>query len=310
MAAESARRLLALLSRPLALWVALGAVWGLAFPDTASAGKPWIPWLLAAVMLAMGLGIEERQWRGLKDAGRPVVVGFCLQFLVMPLAAWLLTLALDLPPEIALGVILVGACPGGTASNVVTWLARGDVALSVAMTTASTLAAPIMTPLWVWLLAGSRLPVDAGALMLSVAKIVLLPVLAGALIRRMVRIPSWLSDHLLPLVAVLVIAWIVGVIAGLNHGQLLALAPWTAAAVVMLNLAGLGAGYFGARRAGLDVTRSRTVAIEVGMQNSGLAVALAVAHFSPEAALAGALFSLWHNLSGPMLAAFWRRRPS
>ena len=292
------------------LWVLLGASWGYAWPAQASAGAGWISEALMLIMLGMGLTLKSGEIASLRHAGQPLLLGVALQYLTMPLVAWALAYSLDLPPMLALGIILVGACPGGTASNVVTWLARGDVPLSVAMTTASTLLAPLLTPLWVWFLASAWLDIEPGALLGSVVKIVLLPVLLGALIRRYWQPSDWLLEGVLPLVAMLAIAWIVGVIVGIHASRLTEIAVASAAAVLLLNGIGLLLGRGLAQLAGQTRQRSRTVAIEVGMQNSGLAVALAMAHFSSEAALAGAMFSLWHNLSGAALAAIWRRLPA
>jgi len=289
------------------LWVLLAALWGFYLPETASAGRNWIPEMLAAVMLGMGLTLRPADILALKSAGRPLLIGVALQFLVMPLCAWGLAVAADLPRELAIGMILVGAAPGGTASNVVAWLARGDVALSVAMTTASTLLSPVLTPLWIWLLASAWLPVDPLPLLFSVIKIVLLPVLLGVAIRAVWTPGRFVLDDLLPLFSMGVIAWIVGVITALNHDQLESMPAALMLCVLLLNASGLFFGYRGAAFAGQSVQRCRTVGIEVGMQNSGLAVALAVAHFSPLAALPGAMFSIWHNISGPLLASFWRR---
>jgi len=290
------------------LWVMLGALWGYAFPDTAAQGKAWIPEMLALVMLGMGLTLTRRDFVALRGAGRPLLVGVCLQFLVMPLCAWLLARLFELPDALAVGLVLVGAAPGGTASNVVTYLARGDVALSIAMTTASTLLAPVMTPLWIWLLASTWLPVDPLVLLWSVAKIVLFPVMLGIGLRALWRPGRYVLDAALPLGSMLVIAWIVGVITALNRPHLNSLAMPLLAVVILLNVVGLLLGYLGAHHAGQSRIRCRTVSIEVGMQNSGLAVALAVAHFSPLATLPGALFSLWHNLTGAALAVIWRHR--
>jgi len=292
------------------IWVLLAALWGFYFPDTASVGKSWISEMLAAVMLCMGLTLKPADIMTLKNAGYPLFIGIGLQFLIMPLCAWGLAIAAGLPRELAIGMVLVGAAPGGTASNVVAWLARGDVALSVAMTTASTLLSPILTPLWIWLLASAWLPVDPVPLLFSVLKIVLLPVLLGVAIRAFWTPGRLLLDGLLPLLSIGVIAWIVGVVTALNHTQLGGVAPALLLCVVLLNAAGLLLGYRGAKLAGQSVKRCRTVGIEVGMQNSGLAVALAVAHFSPLTALPAAIFSIWHNISGPMLAGIWRRRPT
>lgn len=303
-------RWLSLLQAGFVFWVICAAALGWFFPAQAGSGAGWIREALMLIMLGMGLTLRVEDVRALRHAGRPLLLGVSLQYLVMPLAAWLLTWLLDLPPMIALGVILVGSCPGGTASNVVAWLARGDVALSVAMTTASTLIAPVMTPLWVWLIASSWLAVDGLALFVSVVQVVILPVLVGLLIRRFWQPQAWVLDGLLPMVAMLTIAWIVGVIVGLNVERLTEIAFALVASVILLNLAGLHIGYWLARLTGQAKRVGRTVAIEVGMQNSGLAVVLAMAHFSPEAALAGAAFSVWHNVSGALLAAFWRRSPA
>lgn len=290
------------------VWILLGAWWGFSHPGIAASGKGWIPDMLAAVMLGMGLTLRPADLVALKSAGRPLLLGVSLQFLVMPICAFLLAEAAGLPRELAVGMILVGAAPGGTASNVVAWLARGDVALSVAMTTTSTLLAPIMTPLWIWLLASAWLPIEPVPLLFSVLKIVLLPVLLGVAIRALWTPGRLVLQGLLPLFSMWVIAWIVAVITALNHDHLIGVGAGVLLCVVLLNVMGLALGYLGARVGNQSVRRCRTVAIEVGMQNSGLAVALAIAHFSPLAALPAAIFSIWHNISGPLLAGVWRHR--
>jgi len=292
------------------VWILLGAWWGFSQHEIASTGREWIPAMLAAVMLGMGLTLTRDDLKGLQSAGWPLLTGILLQFLVMPICAWALAILADLPGAIAVGLILVGAAPGGTASNVVTWLARGDVALSVAMTTASTLLAPILTPLWIWLLASSWLPIEPLPLLISVLKIALAPVLLGILIRAWWTPGRIVLHGLLPVFSMLVIAWIVGVITALNVQQLGDVSMNVLACVMLLNVCGLLLGYGGAALTGQSDRRRRTVAIEVGMQNSGLAAALAVAHFSPLTALPAALFSIWHNVSGPLLAGIWRRRPT
>ena len=288
------------------LWVLLGAAWGWFMPGPASSGKIWIPEALAAVMLGMGLTLTQRDVLALRHGGRTLLLGVALQYVVMPLSAWGVATVLGLPKTLALGVILVGACPGGTASNVVAYLARGDVALSVGMTTVSTMLSPLLTPLWIWLLASTWLAIDPFPLFWTVTKIVLLPVVAGVLLRRVWEPSPWFFEGVLPLVSMVIIAWIVGVIVGLNHDQG-HVAGLVVLAVVVHNTVGLTLGYWGPRLRKLPLRRCRTVAIEVGMQNSGLAVALAVAHFGPVAAVPGAVFSIWHNVTGPLLATIWRR---
>ena len=300
-------RLLVSLQRLFLPWVLAGALLGWLAPDFFAAGKVWIAPLLALVMFFMGLAIAPGDLAALRHAGRWAALGVVLQYLVMPLAAWGIARALALPPGLAAGVVLLGSCPGGTASNVVAYLARADVALSVAMTTASTLLAPVLTPWLTWLLAGAWAPVDPWGLFASTVKIVLGPVVAGIVLRRFWQAPRWLAEGAAPLAATLVIAWIVAVIVALNHARMATAGPAAWEAVVLLNAAGLLLGYGLARALGADVVRARTIAIEVGMQNSGLAAALAARHFGAAAALAGALFSLWHNVTGPLLAWIWSR---
>jgi BASS family bile acid:Na+ symporter len=287
------------------LWVLVGATWGWFKPETAALGKIWIPEALSVVMLGMGLSLTYQDVLGLRRFGPTLILGITLQYLIMPLGAWFIAIVLDLPELLALGMILVGACPGGTASNVVTYLARGDVALSVGMTTLSTLLSPILTPLWIWALASTWLSIDPLPLLWTVGKIVLLPVVTGITLRRFWTPGPWLLEGLLPIFSMAVIAWIVGVIVGLNHDQL-NIAIIIFVAVIAHNALGLGVGYWGSRIKKTAEQQQRTVAIEVGMQNSGLAVALAIAHFEPMVAIPGAIFSVWHNLTGSLLASFWR----
>lgn len=291
-----------------ALFILVASMWGYFHPGTVAGGEDWIPELLAVVMLSMGLTITAEDLHGLRGVGRLLTAGVCLQYLVMPLSAYAIASLFSLPSDVAIGLIVVGACPGGTASNVMTFLARGDVALSVAMTTVSTLIAPLMTPLWIWLLAASWTPLNLLALMASTLKMVLLPVACGILIRRFWQPNQVILDTILPLISMAAICWIVAIIAGLNHDTI-AQSGWSVpAAVIVLNAVGLTLGFLGARHIGAVKEHQRTIALEVGMQNSGLAVALSVLHFGPTASLPGALFSLWHNISGPLLASFWRRR--
>lgn len=291
------------------VWVLIGAAWGWAAPDIAASGKTWIPEALAAVMLGMGLTLTHQDVFNLRYSGRILMVGVALQYLVMPLSAWVIAMALGLPKLLAVGVILVGACPGGTASNVVAYLARGDVALSVGMTTVSTLLSPILTPMWIWILASTWISIDPFLLLWTVTKIVLIPVVFGIILRRFWTPGPWVLEGVLPIFSMVVIAWIVGVIVGLNQNQF-NVAGVVVIAVIVHNTLGLALGYWGSRFKNATNQQRRTVAIEVGMQNSGLAVALAIAHFGPMAAVPGAIFSIWHNVTGPLLASVWRRQKS
>jgi BASS family bile acid:Na+ symporter len=235
-------------------------------------------------------------------------LGVGLQFTIMPLVAWLVANGLGLAPQLVAGMVLVGASPGGTASNVICYLARGDVALSITLTAASTLLAVVATPILTWLYVGQTVPVPLFGMLESIAKVVLLPVSLGVLVN------TWLGRYLLgvkelfPAVSVIAIVSIIAIIVALNAHQASLLGPAVVAAVAIHNLVGLAGGYWVPRLLGFDQRSCRTLAIEVGMQNSGLGVALAVKHFSAAAALPGAVFSIWHNLSGATLAAYWSRR--
>lgn len=282
------------------------AAWFL--PAGFAAARPAIAPLLGVVMLGMGLTLTPTDFR--RVAERPWVVGLgvLLQFAIMPLAAWAVARAFGLGPEAAIGMILLGACPGGTASNVMAYLARGDVALSVSLTAVSTLLAPPATPLLTQALGGRVVDVPVAGLFLGVLKIVVGPVVAGLVLRRLFGdLVGKVLPALVPLtsfVIALIIAIIIGSVRPVLGAAMLPLIP----AILLHNAIGLTGGYLGGRWLTGDVRIARTLALEVGMQNSGLAVALANSLFTAAAALPGALFSVWHNISGVALAAYWSGR--
>lgn len=292
-----------------AVLVLLGGVVGLLAPDPTAALAPAIPVILGVIMFGMGLTLRLGDFAIVVRRPQAVVVGVVAQFLVMPLIGWAVGTAFGLAPALLVGMVLVGASPGGTASNVVVYLARGDVALSVAMTSLSTLLAPLLTPLLVLWLAGSSLPVDAVGLFMSIVQIVLVPVIAGLLVR--VLASRWVERLLpvLPLVSVTGIVVAVTAVVGANVDTLLTSGVLLALAVIAHNVIGLMLGYGAARAVGLDTAARRAVSVEVGMQNSGLAASLATTHFTALAALPAALFSVWHNMSGSLVAMYWARRP-
>ncbi len=270
--------------------------------------KPAIVPLLGLVMFGMGMTLTFESFRRVLRMPGVVALGVGLQFLIMPLAAWLIALVLSLPPQLMAGMVLVGACPGGTASNVVCYLGKGNVALSITLTAVSTVVAVTMTPVLTWLYVGQTVPVPVGEMLVSILKIVIVPVTFGVLVN------SWLGRRLhrfrmvFPAVSLLAIVLIIAIIVAVNEPQLANLALPVIVAVMLHNLFGLAAGYWLPRWLGQDASTCRTLAIEVGMQNSGLGVALAMKHFSATAALPGAVFSIWHNLSGATLAAYWRKK--
>lgn len=280
---------------------------GWLWPVPLAAAAPAIAPLLGLVMLAMGLSLRPGDFTAVARRPGTLALGLALQWLLMPAAGWALASLLALPPALLIGVILVGTAPGGTASNLICYLARGDLALSISLTALSTLFAVITTPLLTALYLGEALAVDRLALLRSVAEVVLLPVLAGMALNRLLGARLGGLLPWLPRLSMLAIALIIAIIVALNQGHLGQLLGAVTLAVVLHNLIGLSGGYGLARLAGQDRRTARTLAIEVGMQNSGLAVALAIKHFGAAAALPGALFSLWHNLSGALLATWWSR---
>lgn len=289
------------------LWILLFAGWSLWKPDTFLWVLPNIKWMLGIIMFGMGMTLSTADFKRVFQRPRDVFAGAAAQYLIMPLLAYGLARVLRLSDELAVGLILLGCCPGGTASNVITFLARGDVALSVSMTTASTLLAPLLTPALMFLLAGHWMHINTAALFLSIVQIVLLPVLLGTAANHFFGQKLEKVRPLLPVISIVTILLIVGAVIGKDAEQLLNMAPIVMAAVVLHNGGGLLLGWFSGVALKMGPTQKRALTIEVGMQNSGLAVALAVAHFSPEAALPAALFSVWHNISGPALATVWNR---
>ena len=291
------------------LWALLGSLLAWMMPGGFAPLKPAIVPLLGLVMFGMGMTLTGHDFLNVLRRPFPVFLGVMMQFLLMPFAAWALAAGAGLPPQLTVGLILVGCSPGGTASNVICYLARGDVALSITLTMASTLLAVVATPLLTLFYAGETVPVPALDILITVFKIIFLPVMLGVLVNHFFHRALSPVRRVFPLLSVLSIVLIIMIIVALNHDSLANIASGVAAVVVLHNLIGLLGGYWLPRWLGREERECRTLAIEVGMQNSGLAVALAVKYFSVTAALPGALFSIWHNLSGSLLAGLWRRQP-
>lgn len=289
--------------------VVLAGVAGFLAPGAFKPMSPAVPYLLGVIMFCMGLTLTPPDFAAVAKRPWAVVLGIVAHYVIMPGAGWLIAVALNLSPELAVGVILVGCAPSGTASNVMAFLAKGDVALSVAVASVSTLLAPIVTPLLVLFLAGSYLRIDAGSMVLDILKTVLIPVIAGLLARLFLRRAVAKVLPVLPWVSAVVISLIVAIVVAGSAAKLVAAGGIVFLAVVLHNGFGLGLGYLAGKLGRLDARARRALAFEVGMQNSGLAATLATAHFSPLAALPSAVFSLWHNVSGAVVAAWWARRP-
>lgn len=292
------------------LLIIAGAVVAFLLPGAFAGWNLYIVPALVLIMFCMGLTLTLPDFALVLKRPLPVLMGVALQYLVMPILAWAIAMILDLPPQLAAGLILVGSVPGGTASNVVTYLARGDVALSVTMTSLSTALSPLLTPVITLWLAGQFLPVPAGEMALSLVQIVLIPIIGGLLLRTLFTRLVRRIEPVLPWISVLAITYVVVAVVSASTSVLMAAGIGLLAGVVLHNLLGYGLGYAVAAALRVPPASRRAVSVEVGMQNSGLASGLATQYFTPEAALPGAVFSVWHNISGGLLASWWGRRPA
>jgi len=299
------------ISEYMGVLVLVAAVLALVFPSVfQQIPTTVINYLLGVVMFGMGLTLNLHDFKIVFSRPKDVIIGCLAQFTIMPLLAWTLSRAFQLDEALALGVVLVGCCPGGTASNVITYLAKGDLALSVGMTGVSTLLAPLMTPFLTWVLAGKSVDVDVVGMLLSILWVVILPIVGGLIIKWLLpRFTEQATDYL-PAFSSLAIALIVSIVIAANADKLMAGGLIIVLVVVLHNLSGLGLGYLIGRLMRLSEPKKRAISIEVGMQNSGLASSLATLHFAayPLATIPGAIFSVWHNISGALVAYLYRKQ--
>jgi BASS family bile acid:Na+ symporter len=303
-------RLLSLLTNLFPVWVLLAGILALVHPPLFTwFSGPYIVWGLAIIMLGMGVTLSLGDFIAVLKMPRAVAVGFVGQYTVMPFLGWGIAHALKLPDQFAVGLILVACCPGGTASNVVTYLAKGNVALSVLMTMCSTFAAIVMTPLLTKWLAGTIVPVDAWGLLLSTVQVVLLPLIIGIALHHFAPKVVDFVLPIAPLVSVMMIALICASIIGQSANAIMESGGRLLGAVFLLHAGGFGLGYVFAKLFGYEKNVCRTISIEVGTQNSGLGAVLARKHFSILAAAPCAISSVFHSVIGSLLAAIWRIRP-
>ncbi len=290
--------------------VLASALLALAFPEVLGYLKTsLINPLLGVIMFGMGLTLRPEDFRVVFTRPKDVIVGCLAQFTVMPLLAFALSHVFSLNEALTVGVVLVGCCPGGTASNVITYLARGDLALSVGMTATSTLLAPVLTPLLVWLLVGETVDVNVVGMLLSILWVVILPIALGLLVKRLWPRTTERATAYLPALSSVAICLIVLIVIAANAGKLLS-GGWIIVLVVMLhNILGLAVGYLIGVLLKMTPAKRKAISVEVGMQNSGLASSLATLHFAayPMATIPGAVFSVWHNISGAIVARIYSR---
>lgn len=293
-----------------AFWVILVAVVAYFIPAPFLPLGGYITILLGVVMFGMGLTLKPVDFQLVVKKPLPVIVGILAQFLIMPLGALLIANLLGLSDQLAAGLVLLGSVPGGTASNVMVYLARGNLALSVAMTSLSTLIAPIATPLILLGLAGQWMPVDPVAMFLSIFQVIIVPITLGIIVQKLLPALVEKSLDIIPMISVLAIMTIVTAVVSANAPSIRTSGTIIFVAVMLHNLLGLTLGYVAAIIMKLKEGDRRAISIEVGMQNSGLGVALATAHFGPLAALPSVIGAVWHNISGPILATYWSKKPA
>ncbi|MDH4411428.1 MAG: bile acid:sodium symporter family protein [Verrucomicrobiales bacterium] len=295
------------------VWLVSLAVVAFFFPQTMLwFGKEWIFWSLAASMLGMGLTLSLEDFKAVGKMPGAVALGFCAQYTIMPLCGWLVATLMQLEAGLAVGIILVASCPGGMASNMISYLARANVALSVVLTICSTVLAFFFTPMWTSLLAGSRVEVDVLEMSLSAFKLTIAPVTLGVLIRWLLPKTADRIGACGPTVAVVAFTLVTGGIVAASADAIAANFGRLALAALLLHLFGFGLGYLVTKLFRFPESIARTVSIEVGMQNGGMAAALAKQHFAamPLAAAAGVFSGVMQNIVGGLLASWWKRRKS
>ena len=290
------------------LWVILFSIWAFLDPQYWSNLNFLIVPLLSLVMFSMGLTLEFDDFYRIFKNFKTICLGILLQFLIMPILGFLLIKFFNIEQIIGIGVILVGCAPGGTASNVICYLAKGDVALSISLTVCSTILAVFLMPIFFWLYTGVDIEIPIYQMMLSIFKIVIIPVFLGVIVNSFNFLNMEKTKLYLPLIAVIAIVLIITIIIGSNSNQIFKHGPQIFFIVICHNLFGIFLGFYICKKMNYSEKIARTLAIEVGMQNSGLATVLAIKYFGPLAALAGAFFSIWHNISGPILASIWKRK--
>ena len=299
------------ISEYMGILVLVAALLALVFPDKLQGIRPTvINYLLGVVMFGMGLTLNLLDFKIVFSRPKDIIIGCLAQFTIMPLLAWSLARVFSLDEALALGVVLVGCCPGGTASNVITYLAKGDLALSVGMTGVSTLLAPFLTPLLTWALAGKSVNVDVTSMFLSILWVVILPIIMGLIVKWLWPKFTEKATDYLPAFSSIAIAMIVAIIIGANADKLIAGGAIIVLVVILHNIFGLSLGYLIGRMLNLSEPKKRAISVEVGMQNSGLASSLATIHFAayPLATIPGAIFSVWHNLSGAAVAYLYKKK--
>lgn len=302
------QKLLKLITGCFLVWVILGSVLSYLYPEPLKGGTPYLPYCIGIILLTMGLNMPLSDLKLVISRPKDVLWGVIPRYLIMPFVAFGIAKLLDLPPALAAGLILVGCCPSAVASNIMTFMAKGDLALSVTVSSVNTLVSPLLTPVMFVFLAGTYVNVSAESMLLSILKQVLLPITIGILIRRFAEDFVKKITFLLPAISTLALLAIIFVGTAVNADRLVGVGMIAIVAVMLHNALGLSLGFWGARKiAGMDVRRSKAVSFEVGMENCGLAITLALAYLDPMAAIPATIFNVWHNITGAGLATYWAK---
>ena len=269
----------------------------------------WINYLLMVVMFGMGLTMKPKDFALIFKRPKDILIGCAAQFIIMPALAFSLSRLFGLNTALTAGVVLVGTCPGGTSSNVITYLSKGDVALSVGMTSVNTLLAPVLTPAITWLLLQTTVPVNVWSMFWSIFQVVIIPLALGFVINHFFGKITQKAVDVLPLISTVAICMIVASVVSHHAGDLFTNGAVIFAVVILHNLLGYACGFGLGRLLRLPPAKTKALSIEIGMQNSGLATSLAGSSFSnlSMASVPGVLFSVWHNISGAVLAGVYRR---
>jgi len=269
----------------------------------------WINYLLMVVMFGMGLTLRLEDFALVFTRPKDIICGCVAQFTIMPALAFLLSKIFGLDAALAAGVVLVGTCPGGTSSNVITYLSKGDVALSVGMTSVNTLLAPLLTPAITYLLLRTTVHVDVLAMFLSIVKVVVVPIALGFVINKFFGNITQRAVKVLPMVSVIAICLIVSTVVSHNAEKILSTGAIVFTVVILHNLLGYACGFGLGKLLRQPPAKVKALSVEIGMQNSGLATSLAGSAFSSlaMATVPGAIFSIWHNISGAILANVYNR---
>jgi len=291
----------------LLLWVLVAVGIGYLWPQVLTPLKDYTDWLFALTMFGIGMVLSPQDFKPIFQNPRLVLLGTLAQFAIMPALAFVIAKVLNLPPALALGLILAGAVPDAMAAGVVTYLAGADVALSVALTTLTTLISPVVTPSLTYVFGKEFIPIAFWPMFVSIMKMVIIPLLAGLTIKHFWGRKVERFVPLFPALSTLFIAFICGLVVALNQKYIVMISGMVFAAVALLNIGGLILGYGAGKLFRFDERQCRTLAIGVGMQNAGMGAVLAIKHFSPEAAVPNAFFATWCIITASILAAIWRK---